>query len=497
MKIKKVLSLTLALILCTCSVSFAFAEGQVPDGYTPIYTAQDLDGIREDLSGKFVLMNDIDLTEYKDWEPIGTEQSAFSGKLLGNGMVIKGLKVCSTINSTNRNSSGLFAFTNGATIKDLCVVDADIKILIETTCFSSVGIISGNSRHSQFINCSTSGNILARINGTCSVGGISGETIADSAIEKCESSVNITVDGKSELYVGGITGSSNSKISVCHNSGNITVDNSYSINKESDIICIGGICGNMFLNEINNCYNTGNIAINCVSDNSCVGGIGGSTFSLASCYSVGEITFCNQPPTITTGEIAGNVVYSFNGIGLSENVKSTVENCYCLNSNYKILGNMLPEQIINACTLSEEAMKKQESFVGFDFEIIWEMEENSYPMFRESAKSSSDNGIISAKIIYVPLKNRIVFGYGAPALPNGIVVKLTYLDGTVKKAVIRKTENGFFVNDEKVTGGFIASVNTYGILTDTLFLNDGQIKMEYRYLVIPPIITVIRWLIHR
>ena len=79
MKIKKVLSLTLALILCTCSVSFAFAEGQVPDGYTPIYTAQDLDGIREDLSGKFVLMNDIDLTEYKDWEPIGTEQSAFSG----------------------------------------------------------------------------------------------------------------------------------------------------------------------------------------------------------------------------------------------------------------------------------------------------------------------------------------------------------------------------------------------------------------------------------
>jgi hypothetical protein len=41
----------------------------IPDGYTPIYTAEDLDNIRENLSDKYILMNDIDLSSWGDWTP--------------------------------------------------------------------------------------------------------------------------------------------------------------------------------------------------------------------------------------------------------------------------------------------------------------------------------------------------------------------------------------------------------------------------------------------
>ena len=43
----------------------------VPAGYKGIYTAQDLDNIRNNRSGKYILMNDIDLSSWGEWTPIG------------------------------------------------------------------------------------------------------------------------------------------------------------------------------------------------------------------------------------------------------------------------------------------------------------------------------------------------------------------------------------------------------------------------------------------
>ena len=43
----------------------------IAQGYTVIKTAQDLDNIRNDLDGKYILMNDIDLSSYSNWDPIG------------------------------------------------------------------------------------------------------------------------------------------------------------------------------------------------------------------------------------------------------------------------------------------------------------------------------------------------------------------------------------------------------------------------------------------
>ena len=500
MKLKKMLVIILTFVMCFGVLNVAFADEaeETPEGYTPIYTAEDLNNIRNDLDGKYILMNDIDLSAYENWVPIGTELSAFKGEIDGNNKSINGLVVFDVVESANRASAGLFAFVSGATIKNLNIIDADVEIRNETDHFYSVGVISGNSKYSVFDNCKVSGSVFVEVNGTCSAGGITGEITTDSEINNCENIADIVIDGKSELYVGGIVGSASSPISLCHNDGNITVNNSKSQNKEFDSICIGGICGNMFMEEIRNCYNTGNIVVDCMLGYSCTGGIGGYTFSVSDCYSIGNITYSNQFATESTGGVAGKVVYFFNGLGMSENKESFITNCYCLDNSLKAVGNIVSEQTSNVSILSEEDMKKQSSYIGFDFDNVWTMEENGYPVLGKSDTSVKPTyNIIDAQIIYVPLKNRIVFGFGSPALPDGIVVKLTYNDGTTKMATIKRSDKGYFANEERVTGSVRGSVVEYGILTDFLFFNDGQIEIEYKYLVIPPVLTIIKNLIVR
>ena len=71
---KKVLSIVLALFVCFgCLpvISIAAEDGtiphltEVPEGYVGVYTKDDLDYVRLNMSGKYILMNDIIFnTEY-------------------------------------------------------------------------------------------------------------------------------------------------------------------------------------------------------------------------------------------------------------------------------------------------------------------------------------------------------------------------------------------------------------------------------------------------
>ena len=82
---KRFVCLLLTLTMLCGIAAPAFAEsGDVPAGYIPIRTAQELDNIRNNLSGKYILMNDIDLGEYENWVPIGTKKQPFSGIFDGN-----------------------------------------------------------------------------------------------------------------------------------------------------------------------------------------------------------------------------------------------------------------------------------------------------------------------------------------------------------------------------------------------------------------------------
>lgn len=65
---------------------------EVPEGYVGVYTSEDLDNVRNDLNGKYILMNDIDLGG-KNFVPIGDSGNPFTGIFNGNGYVISGLLV--------------------------------------------------------------------------------------------------------------------------------------------------------------------------------------------------------------------------------------------------------------------------------------------------------------------------------------------------------------------------------------------------------------------
>lgn len=98
--------------------------------------------------------------------------------------------------------------------------------------------------------------------------------------------------------------------------------------------------------------------------------------------------------------------------------------------------------------------------------------------------------VVDAEIVHLPLKNKIVFGYGSPALPDGIVLKLTYSDGTKKTETIVRTDEGYFAGNESITSSFHTTVVSYGLQTETLFVNETT-KVEYDYFVLPPILQMI------
>ena len=72
-------------------------QDTVPEGWVGIYTVEDLDSIRNNLGGKYILMNDLTFAEGADpFTPIGSPEKRFMGQFDGNGYVIRGLRLEAT-----------------------------------------------------------------------------------------------------------------------------------------------------------------------------------------------------------------------------------------------------------------------------------------------------------------------------------------------------------------------------------------------------------------
>ena len=85
-----------------------------------VYDAEDLNAIRNDLDGTYILMNDIDLSKYEDWVPIGSSKTPFTGNLLGAGYTISGLQITTLPETENGEFAyvGLFGYNAGC-IRDV------------------------------------------------------------------------------------------------------------------------------------------------------------------------------------------------------------------------------------------------------------------------------------------------------------------------------------------------------------------------------------------
>lgn len=221
------------------------AADNVPEGYIPVYTISDLYGIRNNLSGNYILMNDIDLTEATQsggsldtghgWTPIDN----FNGTLDGNGYRIKGMNIYYD-DIRESGNYGLFGYLEGS-VKRLGLTDVNINLV-------------NNAQGSVYSN-----NIF-------SCGAVAGYA-QNADIEECFAEGKITVTGDSDIdkCVGGICGIS-WETKNCYS--NMDINTNIKID-EAEYLSWTGVGGIVGWGEADTCYNRGNV------DNATGGAISG------------------------------------------------------------------------------------------------------------------------------------------------------------------------------------------------------------------------------
>ena len=215
------------------------------------------------------------------WQPIGTEDTPFTGHFDGNQLPIKDMYI------TEAEFSGLFGNTQNATVCNVRVTDA---LIVNSIFPDAEGLVVGKAKNTNIINCASNGSMYRM---TDKRGGIVGHFIVDTPetdtvfLKDCVNYACLS----GVHYLGGIAGCTeitNGIMSVeyCVNLGNI-----------SDGASSGGIVGGGSF-SIRHCDNYG-----MVSSPSFAGGIVGQMDNY------GEIMFCtNHDKASVQGEIAGGII---------------------------------------------------------------------------------------------------------------------------------------------------------------------------------------------
>ncbi|MGM0510686.1 MAG: GLUG motif-containing protein, partial [Thermoplasmatota archaeon] len=167
-----------------------------PTAVQEIYDWHDLNNTRENLTGDYVLMNDLDedTAGYDDhasetanggagWKPI----YGFDGILDGQGHQIKGIHI-----DRSTNQVGLFSLIKSPTIKNLGV-SGDISGQDE------VGVLFGYTGNSPRITgCFVSGSV----SGASKVGGLGGDFLGLGTIDNCYSTAKVSGNDNVGGFVG-------------------------------------------------------------------------------------------------------------------------------------------------------------------------------------------------------------------------------------------------------------------------------------------------------
>lgn len=367
------------------AVQEADAIDEVPDDFIGIYTASDLNNIRNDLSRNYILMNDIDLSSWGNWEPIGSiANDGFTGVFDGNSHQINGLTIEKEIIGDSvyvtTDHIGLFSsIVNSKLVKDVTLSNVNIKITINNERVSAnIGALAGiaNGYPDELYNCNVeSGKIdvrgaaASRVN----VGGILG---TGNEISKSFNNANISadIDLVDSLYVGGIAGNSSGGIDldqVC-NFGDISTNNSCSsyFNEYTVTQCF--ISGLSPVGNVKDSFNAGNVSSSSASRQYCVCGIGSNA---ENCYNLGAIDVNVLDPY---GFHDREEVYE---VSISDVVSAGWFYSGPPVSSYHLMGSASGADYHDDAStpLSESDMQNQKAFVGWDFDSVWKMGNSGYP----------------------------------------------------------------------------------------------------------------------
>lgn len=264
----------LSLILCGSMLFSPVIINADSDNYILIDSKDDLNSIRQNLSGKYQLTADIVFTEadfaeggafYNNgagWSIIGSGYSArFTGELDGNGYSIVGLKSAITAESGSVYA-GLFGYSGGyihdltmknttlsvtggdhvyagtvvaagmGTIEDIAVDNCRITVR-NMAVTGKAGGVAGRMFSGTVSRVSASGTV--DVEGVSpSVGGIVGQSHA--AITQAYSTVSLIADSRGDCYAGGITGTNEETVSYSVATGDLIITSASDGN-------VGGIVG--------------------------------------------------------------------------------------------------------------------------------------------------------------------------------------------------------------------------------------------------------------
>lgn len=214
-----------------------------------------------------VLKSDGTLNEgtFKEWTPIATSASPYTGIFDGQNHTISGLY----FNQENSYDVGLFGRNNGK-IANAGILDSYFYGT------SKVGGVCGNNYTGTISNCYNTGSV----SGLGNLGGVNGYNDGGTITN----SYNAGSVSGTERYVGGVSG---------YNDGG-TITNCYNVGSVGGSGYVGGVNG-WNKGIITNCYNTGSVSGTGVN----VGGVIGRNESNAS------ITNCYYGSTIYTGNAIG------------------------------------------------------------------------------------------------------------------------------------------------------------------------------------------------
>jgi hypothetical protein len=217
------------------------------------------------------------------------------------------------------------------------------------SCFST-GDVYGDSTAGGLVGKTCTGTTVknsystSNVNGTGTLGGLIGYN--EGIINSCFSTG--TVSGSSSR-LGGLVGENSGTISVCYSKSSV-----FSSLSTIGLWDVGGLVGYNYGN-INNCYSKGTVNSLCYSYHT--GGLVGRNEygNISNSYSAGTVIGC-----VYVGGLVGDSMFG------------SINSSYFLNTSGPDYGGGDP--------LTDEQMKQQSSFVGWDFNEIWHIcETTNYP----------------------------------------------------------------------------------------------------------------------
>ncbi len=472
-------------------------EGTEEDPFE-IYSIDDLNNVRFFLSSSFILMNDIDFTDYdyskinstSGWNPIAPSYYVcFKGNFNGKGHTISNFY----INSDN-DFKGLFGGCKNATIDSLDINNCSIKG--EGYCIGGlVGFIEGTN----VTNCNTSGyiegeyylgglvgfadesnitNCSANVNAISSsdmAGGLVGE-LYKTVVSKCYASGNI----EGEYYLGGLIGYSSGSDSISNSfaTGNVSAtssNNSYA----------GGFVGGLSSSKTFNCYSTGMVS----GKNKSLGGFVGyltSGSTVSDCFNIG----CVSGISATGGFL-----------GLSNSNNDTILDCYfdTITTGLSVSVGQSNKGLFAYGNNTQKLMQSS-TFVDWNFDTVWAITENStYPALQKlnnapvaipKNKIGSWNLIFRSNYDYETQKTNLVYKYDSV---QSLITGTDYINSLSEIAnndsLVISYRIGEYSNElsDTLWGNSVVSYLVYSnnapVIT-SLAPTTGVLNKEYTYTVI-------------